>query len=147
MLVCLIEITCLGLFLVIILCEYEGVRPFMVRACILGMCNGEYFFLYAWLLEPVNDGWRRGDALDPIAKEAYKYLIHVKHEFFHMKGIHRNLWNQKTYWPIHCCWECWDYRHIQVVSRIFHPMWGMRVFKRLLTCSCPRSWTSVLSMW
>lgn len=50
----------------------------MIRACHLGMCNGDYYFLYAWLLEPVNDEWRRGDEFDAIAKEAYKYMIHVR---------------------------------------------------------------------
>ena len=64
-------------FPVIYFCEYDGIRPFMIRACVLGMCNGEYVFIYPWLLLPVNDGWRRGDQYDVIAKEAYKHVIHV----------------------------------------------------------------------
>lgn len=64
-------------FAVIILCEYEVIRPFMIRACYLGMCNGDYFFVYPWLLTPAADEWQNGDEYDVIAKEAFKYLIWV----------------------------------------------------------------------
>lgn len=49
----------------------------MIRACILGMCNGEYVFVYPWLHPPPEQEWQRGDEYDEIAKEAYKYMIHV----------------------------------------------------------------------
>jgi len=41
------------------------------------MCNGEYLFVYPWLFMPTEAEWKRGDKFDDIAREAYKYVIHV----------------------------------------------------------------------
>lgn len=49
----------------------------MVRACVLGMCTGEYVFVYTWLGTPADQEWKQGDEFDDVAKEAYKYMIWV----------------------------------------------------------------------
>lgn len=65
-------------FPVIYLC-HDDVRPFLIRACALGMCNGEFLFIFVnveagW---DMTYPWRKNDSFDEIAKEAFKYMIHV----------------------------------------------------------------------
>lgn len=63
-------------FPVIFLCDGD-LRPFLVRACVLGMCNGDYLFLYASVELRSNYDWNVGEPDDEIVKQAYKYLIMV----------------------------------------------------------------------
>lgn len=72
-----IQVYVLLIFTVIYVCEYDQIRQFMVRACLLGMCNGDFVFVYTWLLEPSTTDWQMGDEYDDIAKEGFKYVIHV----------------------------------------------------------------------
>lgn len=61
----------------IVLCEYRGIRQFLIRACLLGMCDGSYIYVNTWLgVADVTD-WQNGDQYDEIAKEAYKNVIFV----------------------------------------------------------------------
>jgi len=64
-------------FSVIFLCvQQEDVRHFLIRACSLDMCNGEYLFIYTTVDAP-QDNWSMGDEHDEIAKKAYANLIQV----------------------------------------------------------------------
>lgn len=62
---------------VIYFCENDSIRHFLIRACLLGMCNGEFLFVYPWLGPPALEEWKRGDQFDDIAKEAYRHMIWV----------------------------------------------------------------------
>lgn len=61
-------------FSVIFMCDTE-LRPFLRRVCVMGMCNGEYLFLYVSVEKSVNYDWNLGEPDDELVKEAYKYLI------------------------------------------------------------------------
>lgn len=80
------------IFSVIYFCENDSIRNFMIRACFLGMCNGEYVFIYPWLHPPPEQEWKQGDEFDEVAKEAYKYMIHVRlqHYFLAQKSSEKN---------------------------------------------------------
>ena len=64
---------------VIYFCENDSIRDFMIRAYHLGMCNGEYVFVFPWLNPLPDQEWKRGDEHDEVAKEAYKYMVHVSY--------------------------------------------------------------------
>ena len=53
----------------------------MIKACEVGMCNGEYVFVYPAMTVPENyeetKPWYRGDADDEKAREAYRYMLYV----------------------------------------------------------------------
>lgn len=65
------------LFTVIFLCDYFTVRPFMIRACHNGMCDGDFVFIYIWPTQGENPEWDVDDKYDDIAKVAYRHLIRV----------------------------------------------------------------------
>lgn len=117
----------LCLYIVIYICEYDGIRQFMIRAYHLGMCNGDYVFVYAWLFAPINDEWRRGDADDVIAKEAYKYVIHVsaKAGVSKIRKPLQPLWSKlnkcsrlKKYYVLHFFWSDVYNTHLTILKKI-----------------------------
>ncbi|XP_060579361.1 atrial natriuretic peptide receptor 1-like [Ruditapes philippinarum] len=62
---------------IIFLCVDADLRRFLIRACVVGMCNGEYLFIFTGLDPPTTALWKQGDADDSTAKRAFKYLLFV----------------------------------------------------------------------
>ncbi|KAL5016657.1 hypothetical protein ScPMuIL_006246 [Solemya velum] len=63
---------------IFIIC-YGDTRRLLIRACHLGMCNGEYLFLHPNLMAVDNlvRPWYKGDAEDDIAKKGYQYYYNL----------------------------------------------------------------------
>ena len=53
-------------------------RTFLIRACKLGMCDGDFLFIYTFIYNPNVEAWKKDDEDDEIAKKAYRHLIHVR---------------------------------------------------------------------
>lgn len=68
-------------FTVIVLCDSERYRNIMVTACELGMCTGEYLFIYPAMMVDENfdqsKPWMFGDENDEYAHHAFKYMLYV----------------------------------------------------------------------
>ena len=63
--------------LVIYICDEFNFRRYMILACRLGMCNGEYVFITTYLGMPTTYLWQQNDAYDDLAKKAFRNLIYV----------------------------------------------------------------------
>ena len=100
-------------FSVIFLCvQQEDVRHFLIRACSLDMCNGEYLFIYTTVDAP-KDNWSMGDEHDEIAKKAYANLIQVGGIFVCIRkkraSVESNNYNRTEQLNIPCSVYCYYY--------------------------------------
>jgi len=72
------EQICVNYFLLVIyICDENNFRRYMILACRLGMCNGEYVFITTYLGMPSTYLWQQNDAYDDLAKKAFRNLIYV----------------------------------------------------------------------
>ncbi|KAL5017257.1 hypothetical protein ScPMuIL_006846 [Solemya velum] len=65
---------------IIIICtSTQGLRRFMLKACELDMCNGEYVFLHPSYMDFSTESrkWKVGDEMDEMARLAYRHLLDV----------------------------------------------------------------------
>ncbi|KAL5017260.1 hypothetical protein ScPMuIL_006849 [Solemya velum] len=63
---------------IFIIC-YGDMRRLIIRACRLGMCNGEYFFIYPNLVasDNIKRPWFKNDSDDVIARKGYYYYYNM----------------------------------------------------------------------
>ncbi|WAR14306.1 GCY6-like protein [Mya arenaria] len=62
---------------IIFLCTEDHTRRFVVRACELGMCNGDFVFIYTMIYVTAQFPWKLGLPDDAIAKAGYKNMVYV----------------------------------------------------------------------
>ncbi|XP_052799234.1 receptor-type guanylate cyclase gcy-13-like [Mya arenaria] len=62
---------------IIYICDENNLRRYMILACELGMCNGEYVFITTYLSAPTEDIWKMNDAFDEQARRAFQHIIYI----------------------------------------------------------------------
>ncbi|XP_052820035.1 receptor-type guanylate cyclase gcy-6-like [Mya arenaria] len=62
---------------IIFLCTEDHTRRFVVRACELGMCNGDFVFIYTMIYVTAQFPWKLGLPDDAIAKAGYKNMVYI----------------------------------------------------------------------